>query len=231
MVTGALGGAIGGTAAAGTGAGGKGPGMGAGPATGTTPAPGVTPVESPAPMDFESGDPNELFDPPPPDPEPAKPSTPAPAKPAGPPPPDPMASESRFQAQQQAYRVCGGDSACAQQVYRDALETGKITDPNRLLPSKAGPTGHISPSDVAGKTPAQIDARARELGLTPRSPDPAGGKGAYIDEQTGQQRILSHPNASSPHAHVNNVAGQRIDIHGNVVPAESPAAHLPIKAR
>jgi hypothetical protein len=112
--------------------------------------------------------------------------------------------------------------------YRFAAGGGRITDPSRLLPERAGPTGHISPSEVAGRTPAQIDARARELGLTPRGADPAGGRGAYIDPQTGQQRILSHPNASPPHGHVNNPAGQRIDINGNVVPPESPAAHLPL---
>jgi RHS repeat-associated protein len=107
-----------------------------------------------------------------------------------------------------------------------AVGGGGITDPSRLLPERAGPTGHISPSEVAGRTPAQIDARARELGLTLRGADPAGGRGAYIDPQTGQQRILSHPNASPPHGHVNNPAGQCIDINGNVVPPESPAAHL-----
>lgn len=105
---------------------------------------------------------------------------------------------------------------------------GRITDPRRLLSERAGPVGHISPSEVAGRTPAQIDARARELGLSPRGPDPAGGRGAYIDPQTGQQRILSHPNATPPHGHLNNPAGQRIDIHGDVVPPESSAAHLPL---
>jgi hypothetical protein len=110
----------------------------------------------------------------------------------------------------------------------NAAEGERITDPSRLLPERAGPTGNIAPSEVAGKTPAQIDARARQLGLTPRGPDPASGRGAYIDPQTGQQRILSHPNASPPHGHVNNPAGQRIDINGNLVPPESPAAHLPL---
>ena len=114
---------------------------------------------------------------------------------------------------------------------RKVAKEGRITDPSRLLPERAGPTGHISPSEVAGRTPSQIDVRARELGLTPRGPDPAGGRGAYIDPQTGQQRILSHPDADPPHGHVNDPDGQRIDINGNVVAAESPAAHLPLGDR
>lgn len=97
------------------------------------------------------------------------------------------------------------------------------------LPERAGPTAHIHPSEVAGKTPAQIDVRAQQLGLEPRGPSPAQGRGAYIDPQTGTQRVLSHPNASPPHGHVNNPAGQRLDADGRVVPPESPEAHLPIR--
>lgn len=104
-----------------------------------------------------------------------------------------------------------------------------VTDPGRLLPERAGPTGEISPTEVSGKTPGEIDARARELGLEPRGPDPAKGRGAYIDPQTGKQRILSHPEASPPHGHVNNPAGERIGPDGTVVPPESPEAHLPIE--
>jgi len=106
---------------------------------------------------------------------------------------------------------------------------GPITDPGRVLPANAGPTGHISPSEVVGRTPAQINRRARQLGLAARGPDPAGGRGSYIDPRTGQQRILSHPNASPPHAHINNIAGERIGLDGSVVPRESPAAHLTIR--
>src|SRR5579872_1188251 len=84
----------------------------------------------------------------------------------------------------------------------------------------------IRPSEVAGKTPAEIDAVARSKGLIPKGPDPMRGKGSYIDPVTGEQRILSHPDADSPHAHVNNPAGERLDIHGSVVPPEAPAAHL-----
>jgi len=62
----------------------------------------------------------------------------------------------------------------------------------------------------------------------PKGPDPMSGKGAYVDTATGKQRVLCHTNCSNPHGHVNNPQGQRLDINGNVVPPESPAAHLPI---
>jgi hypothetical protein len=88
----------------------------------------------------------------------------------------------------------------------------------------------IDPGDIAGRTPAEIDAFAQEHGLIPKGPDPMAGKGSYTDPITGQQRVLCHPAACPPHAHVNNPAGQRLDINGNVVPAESPAAHLPLGA-
>lgn len=86
----------------------------------------------------------------------------------------------------------------------------------------------INPGDVAGKTPAEIDSLAQNSGLVPRGPDPMNGRGAYIDPVTGEQRILSHPNADPPHAHVNDPFGTRLDINGNPVEPESPEAHLPI---
>jgi hypothetical protein len=103
------------------------------------------------------------------------------------------------------------------------------SSPPKLLPQSAGPTGEITTGEVAGKTPAEIAARANQLGLQGKGPDPASGRGAYVDPQTGQQRILSHPNASSPHGHVNNPAGARIGHGGEVVAPESPAAHIPTK--
>ena len=89
----------------------------------------------------------------------------------------------------------------------------------------------INPADVAGKTPGEIDSIAKEKGLVPKGPDPQQGKGSYIDPVTGKQRVLVHPNSKNPsksHAHVNNPAGERQDISGNVVPSESKKAHLPI---
>src|SRR6185503_6583848 len=99
-----------------------------------------------------------------------------------------------------------------------------------LLPERAGPVGHISPSEVAGKTPAEIDARARDLGLVPKGPDPTQGRGSYVDPLTGEQSILSHPNdPRGTHGHVNDPTGRRIGPDGRVVPAASPDAHLPIR--
>lgn len=86
----------------------------------------------------------------------------------------------------------------------------------------------IDPKDVAGKTPNQIDKLATGSGLIPKGPDPQSGQGAYVDPETGEQRILCHPNCNDPHAHVNDPSGQRLDINGNAVPPESPDAHLPI---
>jgi hypothetical protein len=83
----------------------------------------------------------------------------------------------------------------------------------------------VSPSDVAGKTPDQIDQLARDKGLQPKGPDPRGGRGSYVDPVTGEQRILVH----GDHAHVNDPAGNRLDASGNRVPQNSPAAHLPIR--
>jgi len=95
-------------------------------------------------------------------------------------------------------------------------------------PRPATKSPHVDPADVVGRTPAEIDALARREGLTPKGPDPMSGKGSYTDPVTGQQRVLCHPNACPPHAHVNNPAGERLDINGNVVPPESPAGHLPL---
>ncbi len=92
----------------------------------------------------------------------------------------------------------------------------------RLSPS-------VSPSEVVGRTPSEIDQLARTRGLVPRGPAPAQGRGAYVDPVTGQQRVLCHPNACPPHAHVNNPAGERLNAQGDVVAPESRAAHLPIK--
>ncbi len=94
-----------------------------------------------------------------------------------------------------------------------------------------GKSPEIDPKDIAGKTPNQIDKIAKDKGLIPKG-DPEAGNGAYIDPVTGKQRILTHPepdsNCSGPHCHVNNPAGERLDINGNVVPPKSPDAHLPL---
>jgi RHS repeat-associated protein len=98
-------------------------------------------------------------------------------------------------------------------------------EPTKGDTNKGTPTSPtIDPKDVGGKTPDEIDKLAGELGLQPKGPDPKGGRGAYVDPVTGEQRILVH----GDHTHVNDPSGNRLDINGNKVPAESPAAHLPI---
>jgi RHS repeat-associated protein/uncharacterized repeat protein (TIGR02543 family) len=94
-----------------------------------------------------------------------------------------------------------------------------------------GTSPEIDPKEIAGKTPTQIDQIAKDKGLIPKG-NPESGNGAYIDPVTGEQRVLTHPEpdsgCSGPHCHVNNPAGERLDINGNVVPANSPDAHLPL---
>jgi hypothetical protein len=138
--------------------------------------------------------------------------------------------ESRQAEPLQPLDLRQANASCGYELAPESLLAAKtpITNPSRLLPERAGPTAHISPNEVIGRTPAQIGARAQQLGLQPRGPDPAMGRGAYIDPQTGVQRILSHPNATPPHGHVNNPAGLRIGPDGSVVPPNSPGAHLPI---
>ena len=102
--------------------------------------------------------------------------------------------------------------------------------PQRALPERAGPVGHLVPSDVYGKTPAEIDARARQIGLIPRGGDPMHDRGSYVDPVTQQERILSHPldKRFGPHGHVNDPQGNRLDMNGKVVGLKTPEAHLPI---
>jgi RHS repeat-associated protein len=111
----------------------------------------------------------------------------------------------------------------------DILRGGReVEAEGKAFVGEAGASPSINPHDVAGKTPAEIDAFAKENGLIPKGPDPMNGRGAYIDPVTGEQRILSHPNADPPHMHVNDASGARLDINGNIVSPESPDAHLPI---
>jgi RHS repeat-associated protein len=94
--------------------------------------------------------------------------------------------------------------------------------------AEGGGSPPLNPANLAGKTPAEIDKAAQDAGLIPKGPDPMAGKGAYIDPATGEQRVLIHSDAEPPHMHVNDPAGTRLDINGNPVPPESPAAHLPL---
>lgn len=94
-------------------------------------------------------------------------------------------------------------------------------------PAPTSPDVH--PSEVNGKTPTEIDTIAKDKGLLPAGPAPQAGQGSYIDPVTGEQRVLTHPGADPPHAHVNNPNGERLGPDGKVVPKESPEAHIPIK--
>jgi hypothetical protein len=99
--------------------------------------------------------------------------------------------------------------------------------------SDTPPSPEVKPTDIAGKTPGEIDAIAKDKGLVPKGPDPQEGKGSYVDPVTGKQRVLVHPDAKDPsksHTHVNNPAGERQDIDGNTVAPESKDAHLPLGA-
>jgi hypothetical protein len=120
--------------------------------------------------------------------------------------------------------------AGASYIYGDSVDKwldGKIKAWFSDAPADGSP--EIHPEEIAGKTPSEIDQIAREKGLTPKGPDPAGGRGSYDDPVTGKQRILSHPNGKEgPHCHVNDCQGQRLDINGNRVKPNSPEAHLPL---
>lgn len=134
------------------------------------------------------------------------------------------------QGQEQIRAIVTGTTQLVTTAVGRLQEWMQSTDSQKLLPERAGPTGHISPGEIIDKTPDQIDKRARELGLDPRGPDPAHGRGSYVDPITGEQRILSHPNdPRGPHGHVNDPNGNRVGPNGEVVGRRSPKAHLPIK--
>jgi hypothetical protein len=88
----------------------------------------------------------------------------------------------------------------------------------------------VKPSEVAGKSPSEIDKYAVGQGLIPKGSSPQSGQGAYVDPITGQQRVLIHPSPKTgqPHAHVNSPSGQRIAANGQFIKNEEPDAHLPI---
>jgi hypothetical protein len=85
----------------------------------------------------------------------------------------------------------------------------------------------IEPRQLIGKTAEEIDIYARGIGLIPRGPDPAAGRGSYVDPLTGEQRILIH--RAEGHFHVNTAAGERLDADGQMVAPEVWAAHLPLR--
>jgi hypothetical protein len=86
----------------------------------------------------------------------------------------------------------------------------------------------MHPSDIVGKTPDEIGQYSVEHGLTPQGPAPNSGKGAYVDDNN-TQRVLVHLNATPPHSHMNDQDGNRLNEKGNIVPNNSPEAHLPLR--
>ncbi len=58
-----------------------------------------------------------------------------------------------------------------------------------------------------GKSPAQIDEMFRRKGFDPRGPDPAGGKGGYVNPKTGRSYHIDKANnfGEPPHVDVNRL--------------------------
>lgn len=89
----------------------------------------------------------------------------------------------------------------------------------------------LLPSKFMGKTPSEIDKLAVDMGLVRKGPDPMNGKGSYLDPETGKARLLIHPDATkgyTPHFHVNNFRGERLNIDGVSVGTKTKGAHLPL---
>ncbi|MDP1532600.1 MAG: RHS repeat-associated core domain-containing protein, partial [Rubrivivax sp.] len=120
-------------------------------------------------------------------------------------------------------------TATASAVAGGARALSEATSGSQQGGEKGGATEvkspEIKPSDVAGKTAGEIGQLATDAGLKPKGPDPVGGKGSFVDPKTGEQRVLVH----GDHAHVNDSAGNRLNVDGKKVPANSPEAHLPVK--
>ena len=115
----------------------------------------------------------------------------------------------------------------------------RITDRRLTVATEVGDIELATPRDLAGSfEPRLVSKGARRVGgldapkgLVPKGPDPASGKGSYVDPVTGQATgvVSSIVVPSTPHA--NNPAVERQDINGNIVAPESPEAHLPFGTR
>src|SRR5208283_5076972 len=131
-----------------------------------------------------------------------------------------------------ALQYAGTQLAAAVAAGADALVAlwQKVAD---ILNGTGAPTQgpvspQISPDQLAGKTPAEIDQLARSLGLQPMGSDPMQGQGSYVDPVTGEPRIRIDANDPSPHYHVNDANGNPLDSSGSIVDRKSPAAHHPL---
>ncbi|MEK6553726.1 MAG: RHS repeat-associated core domain-containing protein, partial [Bdellovibrionota bacterium] len=66
--------------------------------------------------------------------------------------------------------------------------------------SGGGGGGGFSP--FRGKSPQQIDTMFRDKGFQPRGPDPVGGKGGYVNPNTGRSYHIDFNNRFNEPAHV-----------------------------
>jgi len=65
-----------------------------------------------------------------------------------------------------------------------------------------------------GKTPQQIDEMFRAKGFEPRGPDPAAGKGGYVNPKTGRSYHIDpggmyKRGPEAPHVDINRPRGYR----------------------
>ncbi len=154
--------------------------------------------------------------------------------PLEPPPPAVAEALKELAQRQEMERELKQSTSPAEPYYGNAFGPGEFGPTGECKASGSDPqvgppkSPYIDPARVAGSNPFAIDAYARSLGLKVAGPNPMTGQGAYLDPVTGNQRILSHPDADPPHAHVNDADGQRLDINGNPVGPNTPEAHLPI---
>jgi hypothetical protein len=62
--------------------------------------------------------------------------------------------------------------------------------------------------------PAEVDSMMKAKGMDPRGPDPAAGKGGYVNPKTGRSYHIDESNRSGekPHVDVNRSKTYRGDL-------------------
>jgi hypothetical protein len=80
-----------------------------------------------------------------------------------------------------------------------------------ILSQGRGSGGKGLGNPFKGRTPAEIDRMFRGKGFEPRGPDPAGGKGGYINPKTGRSYHIDEANSfgEPPHVDVNRARGYK----------------------
>ena len=78
------------------------------------------------------------------------------------------------------------------------------------LTGRGGPKKGLG-NPFKDKTPDQIDQMFREKGFEPRGPDPASGKGGYVNRKTGRSYHIDEANSfgEAPHVDVNRLRGYK----------------------